>query len=207
MSGTPSAPDTEPHWRSAQLFSNVDLPQKQRSWLLDDGSLTERLITTQAGDFTVQRLRQSWATPYRSERNLLGIGLRQKALIREVALQINGQAVVFGRSIFPAASLAGELRHLRHLQNRPLGAILFRYPSMQRSPFELAHIPGDNDLLPATLRQEQAVWGRRSCFDIKGKRLLVSEVFLSAFQPWQALLPIHRSQRGKVSAAILRAKQ
>jgi chorismate--pyruvate lyase len=37
--------------------------------------------------------------------------------------------------------------------------------------------------------------------------LLVSEVFLQPFTPWPAVLPVHRTQRGKVSAAIVPATQ
>ena len=78
---------------------------------------------------------------------------------------------------------------------------------MRRSPFELARMAGDSDYLPPSLQQEQAAWGRRSRFEIGGKGLLVSEVFLRAFSPWPAVLPLHRSQRGKVNAAILRSTQ
>jgi chorismate--pyruvate lyase len=35
----------------------------------------------------------------------------------------------------------------------------------------------------------------------------VSEVFLKDFSPWSAVLPVHRTQRGKVSAAIVGPKQ
>ena len=68
---------------------------------------------------------------------------------------------------------------------------------------ELAHLPGNSDYIPAALHQSQPAWGRRSRFEIEGKALMVSEVFLESFTPWPSPLPIHRSQRGKVSAAIL----
>ena len=68
-------------------------------------------------------------------------------------------------------------------------------------------MPGDCDYLHPDLRQDSPVWGRRSRFDVAGNALLVSEVFLKAFTPWQATLPVHRSQRGRVSTAILPATQ
>lgn len=197
----------DPRWRPANLYSSTSLPTADRRWLLDDGSLTGRLIASGQGRFSVRRLRQRWTMPRSSERRLLDIPLRHQALVREVVLLLDERPVVFARSVFPASSLTGELRHLRRLHNRALGAILFRFPDMHRSPFELARIPGDNHYLPPFLRQDSTAWGRRSCFDISGKRLLVSEVFLEGFSPWPALLPVHRSQRGKVSAAILRPKQ
>lgn len=200
-------PQGEPRWRPATQFANHQLASRDRAWLLDDGSLTGRLIASHSGHFGVRRLRQEWVTPRPSERRLLAIPLRQRALVREVVLTIDDRPLVFARSLFPVSSLSGELRHLRQLRNRALGAILFRFPQMHRSPFELATISGDNRYLPEFLRQREAAWGRRSCFEIDGRRLMVSEVFLQNFRPWRALLPVHRSQRGKVSAAILRPKQ
>jgi chorismate--pyruvate lyase len=196
----------EPTWRPAEQFHSHELPARQRAWLLDDGSLTARLIASSHEPFAVQRLRQSWDRPRLSEQRALMMARAERALVREVVLTIGARPVVFARSLFPASSLTGPLRHLRHLRNRPLGAILFRHPDMQRSPFELAHLAGDDVYLPPDLRQRESAWGRRSCFEIGDRRLLVSEIFLAAFRPWRALLPVHRSQRGRVNAAILRPK-
>lgn len=197
--------EAEPHWRPTARYTSAELPGRDRPWLLDDGSLTGRLIDLDMGEFAVQRLYQGWEVPLLSERRLLGLPPRGQALVREVALRLGGRAVVFARSIFPISSLSGSLTHLRRLQNRSLGAILFRHPGMQRSPFELARIPGDSPYLPVELRQGGPAWGRRSRFMIEGRGLMVSEVFLDAFRPWSSPLPVHRTQRGKVSAAIVPA--
>lgn len=201
--GTPPANySRDLHWRPAQHFTAATLPANCRRWLLDDSSLTARLVALDAGAFSVRRLYQGWQVPLPSEQRLLQIPLRQRALVREVVLQLDSRRVVFARSVFPASSLDGELAHLRRLQNRSLGAILFRYPSMRRSPFELALIPGNSTYLAPLARQHEAAWARRSCFELGGRRLLVSEVFLEGFRPWEGLSKVHRSQRGKVNAAI-----
>lgn len=190
-----------------ERFTNGQLPPAFRRWLLDDGSLTGRLIDLRQGKFSVQRLHQAWEVPLLSERRLLGIPHRQQAIIREVALRLDDKPVVFARSVLPVSSLTGSLAHLRSLQNKPLGAILFKHAGMHRSPFELTQLSGDSAYLPEGLRQVQPAWARRSVFDINGKGILVSEVFLNRFTPWPAVLPVHRTQRGKVSAAIVRPKQ
>lgn len=199
------APD--PNWRPADQFTAAGLSPRNRQWLLDDRSLTARLIALRQGAFGVQRLYQGWQLPLPSERRLLNLPQRQWVLVREVLLQLDGSPVVFARSLFPISSLSGALGHLRKLHNRSLGAILFRHPRMRRSPFELARIAGDSAYLAPPARQRNSVWGRRSCFTIDGKTLLVSEVFLRDFQPWSASLPLHRGRRGIVSAAIAVAKQ
>jgi len=193
----------EPHWRPQGRYTIATLPPDLRIWLTDDGSLTERLIASGQGEFSVRRLYQGWEVPMPSERKLLALSSRQLALVREVSLLLGDEAVVFARSVFPLASLSGSLAHLRHLRNKSLGAILFKHPCMHRSPFELALMRGNSDYLPPGLQQSAPAWGRRSRFEIEGKKLMVSEVFLQTFIPWQAPPSVHRSQRGKVSAAII----
>lgn len=192
----------EPRWRPLGRFTCTTLSPRLRVWLTDNGSLTARLMSSGHGEFSVRRLYQGWEVPLPSERALLELPSRQLALVREVALMTGGDAVVFARSVFPISSLTGSLAHLRRLQNKSLGAILFRHPGMHRYPFELARMAGDSDYLPEHLRQDKSAWGRRSRFEIAGKRLMVSEVFLQGFTPWQPSLPTHRTQRGKVSAAF-----
>ena len=197
--------DHDPNWAPASRYTRARLPAAVRPWLLDDGSLTARLIGLNQGQFSVERLSHAWVTPLPSERKLLGIAQRQRALVREVVLRLNSQSVVFARSVFPCSSLTGPLLHLRRLHNKSLGAYLFSQSGMQRSPFQICLLDGHHHYLPAHLRQEQPAWARRSRFELNGKSLLVSEVFLAAFTPWTDALAVHRSQRGKVRAAMLRA--
>jgi chorismate lyase len=194
---------TEPRWRPVGRYTSAALPADLRVWLTDNGSLTEHLVACGRGEFRVQRLYQGWEVPLPSERRLLALPSRQLALVREVALLLDNTEVVFARSVFPVASLVGSLAHLRRLQNKSLGAILFKHPGMHRYPFELALMAGDSDYLPHSLQQSGPAWGRRSRFEIEGKKLMVSEVFLQAFTPWHAALSVHRTQRGKVSAAFI----
>ena len=193
----------EPRWRPSRQFTTRSLNPACRPWLLDDGSLTVRLIELGEGDFQVQRLYQGWQVPLPSESRLLDVPPRQLALVREVGLLLGQRTVVFARSVFPLSSLTGELAHLRYLRNKSLGAILFSHPGMHRSPFELALLPGESDYLPEQLQQTVPAWGRRSRFRIGHKNLMVSEVFLEGFAPWPGALPVHRSQRGKVDTAIV----
>jgi chorismate--pyruvate lyase len=196
----------EPPWKPVHQFTAAKLPQQLRYWLLDDGSLTNHLIESSRGQFKVQRLYQGWQVPLASERALLELPQRSLALIREVTLMNNDQAVVFARSVFPQSFLRGRYNHLRRLQSRPLGAILFKHPHMHRSPFELANISGTSEYLPDALHQPKPAWGRRSRFIIDGKSVMVSEVFLRAFKPWPKMAQVHRAGRGKVSALKETAK-
>ena len=171
----------EPHWRPAPWRSSLASPPE---WVLDPGSLTRRLVTRSSGDFSVHVRRQCWLRPRPSECRLLGLDRNSRALIREVELRCFGQAWVFARSVLPAATLTGRLRHLRRFGNHSLGELLFTDPSMRRYPFELALIEGPHSGVPADLfTPGHRHWARRCRFELDRKPIMVSEIFLAAFQP------------------------
>ncbi|WP_371872541.1 chorismate lyase [Gilvimarinus sp. DA14] len=166
-------------WRPAGQQPNM--PKTLRPWLLDSGSLTAKLRRLSVGQLSVEILRQSWGRPRLSEARALGCKPNQACLIREVVLQGPGQMPwVYARSLFPAPSLTGALRHLRQLDNRPLGGYLFSHPNLGRSPISIAAIPPYTGV-PDQLQKQQLLWGRRSIFGLYGRHILVSEVFLPGF--------------------------
>lgn len=163
-------------WQAHSQLQHRVQPRALRQWLLDRGSLTERLIATSEGQFRVEVLQQQWGVASRDEAQLLGLKPRQAALIREVILYGRQQPWVYARSVLPAKSLGHSLRHLKQLGNKPLGAVLFSDPTMQRGDIEIAQLePG---LLPLV---DSPVWGRRSVFFLHKQPLLVSEIFLPRF--------------------------
>jgi len=159
------------------LASNSDL----RSWLLDKGSLTAKLMSLSRGDFRVEVLRQTRARASLSETQALAIAPHSLCLIREVILMGHNQPWVFARSVLPLSSLTGKLRHLRKQGTRPLGAFLFSQPQLIRSAIAVAVINRHHGYLPEALIGDKLAWGRRSIFYVEGKPLLVSEVFLPEF--------------------------
>lgn len=164
-------------WQAHQQLQHRILPRALKGWLLDRGSLTERLLAISQGRFRVEVLRQHWGVASPDEAGLLGLKPRQAALVREVILYGKDQPWVYARSILPAKSLDRSLRHLKRLGNKPLGAVLFSDPGMQRSDIEIARLQAAQ--LPFVI--PESVWGRRSVFFLRQQPLLVSEVFLPAF--------------------------
>lgn len=145
--------------------------------------MTRHLLRASSGDFRVERVAQHWARPTLSEARLLKLDPNRWALIREVILWGCGEPWVYARSVIPASSLRGDLRRLRRLRNTSLGALLFKYPQLQRTPFELARV--NATLLPPPLQTlplqtDRALWGRRSRFSVDGRSLIVGEIFLDA---------------------------
>lgn len=171
-------------WREGGQLLGAAPTAALRDWLLDAGSLTQRVQSACHGRFRVQVELQGWARPRLDECLALGIRGGRLAWIREVHLLCDERPWVFARTVIPAASLRGPRRRLLRLGNRPLGALLFADPHMQRGPVEVVCVPSASALLVAAThgmqRRPQAIWGRRSLFRLGGKPLLVSEFFLPA---------------------------
>ncbi|MDH5391724.1 MAG: chorismate lyase [Gammaproteobacteria bacterium] len=163
-------------WRNrAQSFSHA-MPADVADWLFDPSSLTARLIRHCTGSFSVKVLSQGYAQPRLSESRVLKMHQRETALIREVHLLCDQHPVVYARTVIPVSTLTGAQKHLSHLGNKPLGAVLFSDQSMQREEMQIACLKARQvKLLTA---DEIDVWGRRSVFKLSAKPLLVSEYFL-----------------------------
>lgn len=168
------------HFRSRRLWR--DLPPGMADWLLDSGSLTQRLRRACGGRFRVCVLRQGWSRPDRDEARVLGLRLDAWAWVREVHLLCDERPWVFARTLIPARTLRGRGRRLTRLGTRPLGQALFADPGVRRGPVEIARIVAGQRLCRQAFagrgKALDAIWGRRSVFWIEECPLLVCEIFL-----------------------------
>lgn len=169
-------------WRQGRQLPRAVPDAALRDWLLDTGSLTRRVQQACAGRFRVRVEVQGWGRPRLDEYRALGLRFGRIALIREVHLLCDERPWVFARTIIPVTTLRGRQRRLAHLGSRPLGAVLFADPHMQRGPVEVTRIPPGSLLYAAASRglkrRPADIWGRRSVFSLGGKPLLVSEFFI-----------------------------
>jgi chorismate lyase len=172
----------EAHWLTeTQLRVHIQTLHA-REWMLDKGSLTQRLIDYCEGEFAVFLRREEQGRPLRSESRLLGLPECRLAIIREVNLLCRGIPLVFARTVIPFSSLRGRTRSLAGLGSRPLGAMLFQDPTTRRETVQYAKIrPGQGLYVSATQNLEQCtqtLMARRTLFCYKGRPLLVNEIFL-----------------------------
>lgn len=175
-------------WQFQPLVS-TSVPASWRRCLLDRGSLTARLMAASGGNFRVQVLQQNIGRAQVAESRLLGLPSSRRAIIREVLLHGNDRPWVFARSILPLSTLTGRQRRLKGLDSRPLGALLFADPGMRRGPMQPGQVKAAGLSLPGGVDQQPSrLWGRRSVFLLDGKPLLVSEIFLPAFSPYNGFL-------------------
>ena len=152
-----------------------------RHWLIDSGSLTRRL-QLRCRDFCVKPIKLYNAKPQADEVLLLNLSPQQTALLREVYLCCSSQPVVFAHSVLPYKSLRGDWQGLGRLGNKSLGATLFTNPNVVRTALEFRKLSNHHALYRRAVAnldsKPQALWARRSVFNLNGAEILVTEVFL-----------------------------
>lgn len=175
-----------PHWLTPPKSR---LPADLAGWLQDTSSLTAKLKAHCQQTFAVQLLSSGWQKPTIDEALALGIDRRQQVFCRQVCLLDGDQPRVFARTVVPLASYPILRMGLSRLGNASLGEWLFNDPAVVRGPLQISRLAASHLLsrqachaadLPA-----KALWARRSCFTLRGKALLVSEVFIPASGQYQ----------------------
>ncbi|WP_245953278.1 chorismate--pyruvate lyase family protein [Alteromonas aestuariivivens] len=150
----------------------IDCPYL-KNWLLDTGSLTERLQSL-CRHFELKLIGQKKQPLHTSEANWLNSSVPGEYQVREVVLMGDGAPWVFARSVIPEALIQSELGGLGC---QPLGQRLFNDPRFRRGGFEVCRIPAQQWL---NTQQPETLWGRRSRFYFDNLSMIVAEVFLPA---------------------------
>lgn len=153
----------------------------QRAWLTDQGSLTQRIMA-RCPRFAVRHVQQQRAAAARDEALLCGLKPTCTTTLREVYLYCHNTPVIFAHSVLPAASLHGGWHGLGKLGSRPLGGALFANPLVQRAPLQFTRLSPRHRLYQRACAQlpvrPACLWARRSLFTLRGRSILVTEVFL-----------------------------
>lgn len=150
-------------------------------WLRDHGSLTRR-IQQRCKQFGVRNVCDCLMTVAHDETALLAHPPRQKIYTREVFLLADNRPVVFAHSVVAPQHLRGAWHSLQNLGSRPLAALLFTHPLVQRAPLHYRMLKPGHPLyrraIAALDTPPPGLWARRSLFTLHGTPLLVTEVFL-----------------------------
>lgn len=170
----------EPEWTVSRQGEHHNLPSPAQSWIYEPGSITQRLRSYYGDAVRVKILFHQWRVPFLSERKLLKLKNSRYALTREVMLHADGKPLVLARTIIPEATVKGARRNLSHLGNRPLGEVIFSYPKLERQEMDFTLVEPATWTPEAVLenRIDQSIWGRRTIYAIRHRKMLVNEFFL-----------------------------
>lgn len=176
-----SRPCLQPHiWFTAKQVWRYRTAGNWHSWLIDQGSLTQRL--RQYGNVTIEIVRQTWARASIDEARFLSLEKSPVVMLREVLIACNQRPVIFARSLFPYAVVKYHGINLLQLGTHSLGDLLFSQKNIKREQLQIAKLTaGDyyHQRISALLDETQPqYWARRSRLYWQRQALLVSEVFI-----------------------------
>lgn len=170
-------------WLPAAL--RTALPAGLRPWLSDRASLTERIVA-RSQLFEIRVLSHGPGRPMRDECGLFGVRAGARVRVREVLLVADGRPVVYARSVLPRSSLRGGWKVFDRIGGRSLGQALFADRRIRRMPLAMASLDRRDTRYHRAVTSARLVlppsrlWARRSLFRLRGRDLLVTEVFLPA---------------------------
>jgi chorismate--pyruvate lyase len=178
-----------------------------RRWLRRTGSLSAQLQSL-GSRFEVQRMSQAVARLLPGEARSLGMPPGTRCLVREVVLRVDGEPLVFARSVAPSKSVRGPWRSLVALGSRPLAQLLFNTPRVTRGPLMVLRAPAHGKWQRAIERGWQRAGGQRwpattargrySVFRKNGAPLRVTEFFVPGLPAPQTMRSL---KRGKPSTS------
>lgn len=144
-------------------------PKALLSLLTSAGSLTTQLSRQAGKPLMVQIMFEGFRPltliEWQAYRHLTGqmISKSKLAWVREVALSVDGAVWVFAKSFVIINELHGKMHRLRHLNNTPMGHILFSHHNTL--PFVRQFACFDGQI------------ARQSCYDWRGQWVFVEERF------------------------------
>lgn len=156
------------------------MPAELAGWLSETGLLTDRIRAATGAPAGVRVLEERLGFLTAEQQALLEAPATS-CFVRRVVLLGRGRPWVFAESLVPDHTL--ELHPwLAELGDSSLGATLAGIDGVSRGALEFAPLPAAHPLAASALARSAAVpdvvWARRSWYALRGRRLLVQEVFL-----------------------------
>ena len=168
---TQSTPAGGTSWLDAEHLAQLNPHPGVMEWLTFEGMLTQRLRMNNTLPVSLEVLREE----------PVGSNGKDADWLREVALSVGDERLVYALSWFPAAVVTRN-PWLQTLAQKPLGDALSALPDVSRSKFEfMATQPGQpryERAMQGCGSRPPVLWARRSRFHMQGGSVLVEEIFL-----------------------------
>ncbi|MRX28007.1 chorismate lyase [Kangiella sp. HZ709] len=157
------------------------LPYSVAEWLLEYGSLTEKLEARIGQKINIKVLQESVSEANSKEAELLSLERGNEIWTREVLLYGSENPWIYAKTIVPMNSAF----LIESLGDKPLGSILFSEKELQRQMLRVRQLDHKHHLFQCAKTncdfEIEKLWARRSLWQNskhKELELLVSEVFL-----------------------------
>jgi chorismate--pyruvate lyase len=175
-------PISSVQWHPAERLGQLAVDSHLRPWLIGKGLLTERLRAACGTRFALRMAELRTGILSASQRAALRVE-DNAGLFRAVEMFCGDQVWVFGETVIPDSTLSVH-PWLAELGDSALGETLSGLTGVERSTYEYAWLPVEDEVTARALRDAQikpaGLWARRSRISLRGAPMLVHELFLPA---------------------------
>ena len=117
-------------WTEIHKFSRNLISHSVFDWLVDEGSLTAKLVDLSGDNFKLELQSQERRVISNEEKLILELSEVDTVIDRKVLLKGRDAPWIFAHSVIPLSSATGDLKVLKNLNNRSLGEFLFKNLSL-----------------------------------------------------------------------------
>jgi chorismate--pyruvate lyase len=169
-------------WQPAERLGQLAVDANLRPWLIGKGLLTQRLKAVCGERFELRVVDHFSALLSGAHKSALKLE-DNAGLIRDVEMSCGEVVWVFGRTVIPDSTLSAH-PWLAELGEAALGETLSELSGVERSSYEYAWLPDEDDITARALRgadiKPAGLWARRSRISLRNAPMLVHELFLPA---------------------------
>ena len=163
---------------------NIKIGVNLNPWVKDKGSLSNKIINIMP--FRIKELKGRHIKVLNDEKVFFQKKNTGDLYIREALIFADKLPIVYARTVIPKKYLRGFWGRVKNLKNSPLSEIVFNKKYILRSNFVFKNL-SDNDELTKRLNaykifERGRIMARKSVFNHRGQKALLTEVFLSRIE-------------------------
>jgi chorismate--pyruvate lyase len=163
---------------------NIKIGVNLNPWVKDMGSLSNKIINIMP--FRIKELKGRHIKAFNDEKVFFQKKNTGDLYIREALIFADKLPIVYARTVIPKKYLRGFWGRVKNLKNSPLSEIIFNKKYILRSNFVFKNL-SDNDELIKRLNaykifEKGRIMARKSVFNHRGQKALLTEVFLSSIE-------------------------
>jgi chorismate lyase len=164
---------------------NTQPSAKLKTWMEYRESITD-LAKEHFQQVNVELIGQGWQPPFVDEAHSVNQVATEQAIIREIFMNCDGDRCWYARTVIPTKTYEHFRSSFDELGTTPIGALLHKQEGVTRSPFQYTRLMPNTPLHSSLVRASpelatEALWARRSVFNLQGYPLLLQEIFLPVF--------------------------
>jgi len=160
---------------------NIKIRINLNPWVKDKGSLSKKIINIMP--FKIKELKARHIKVFNDEKIFFQRKNTGDLYIREALIFADNSPIVYARTVIPKKYLRGFWGRVKSLKNSPLSEIVFNKKYILRSHFVFKNLSNNDELRKRLdsykIFERGSTIARKSVFNHKGQKALLTEVFLS----------------------------